>query len=372
MSGTTASGSRRKMVIFKLFGSRATFWVNLLWGAGLGFVFATTEYVARLDSLEPQAYLPLLLRACVLGMLIVESAAVFEHYSREKFLRKRFWYLVLVRAFFYALMISFWLGIINGVWLSVDLGLPFGEAIRHYFVDASYWINLPAIFLILILLLGLFQINSLHRRGELLRFVLGRYHEPKEINRLFCFIDLKDSTTIAEQLGHLQFGSFLKDCYADMTFAIRQTEAEVYQYVGDEIILSWPPEVARRRHNAIYCFFLIRQTMEAQRQKYMRRYGVYPRFKAAMHGGPVVVTWVGEVKKEIMYLGDVLNTTARILENCKRLQSDFLISEDVLERVGDLGPVRAVFMEETAPRGKEKKVRIYRLEDRGAADQPAF
>ncbi|MCK5207613.1 MAG: adenylate/guanylate cyclase domain-containing protein, partial [Cyclobacteriaceae bacterium] len=96
--------------------------------------------------------------------------------------------------------------------------------------------------------------------------------------------------------------------------------------------------------------------------KYIAKYGVYPEFKAGLHGGKVIVTWVGELKKEITYLGDVVNTTARIQEDCKRLDKDFLISEELLNRISELGNVKASFVEETIPRGREESVRLYSLE----------
>ena len=91
-------------------------------------------------------------------------------------------------------------------------------------------------------LMGIFilQVSDKFGQGILLNFLLGRYHKPKEESRIFMFMDLKSSTTIAEKLGNLKFGSFLKDYYSDITDAIRYSKAEVYQYVGDEIVLSWP------------------------------------------------------------------------------------------------------------------------------------
>ena len=77
-----------------------------------------------------------------------------------------------------------------------------------------------------------------------------------------------------------------------------------------------------------------------------------------------MVTWVGELKK-ILYIGDVVNTTSRIQEECNRLAKDFLISQDLLERVDELGPVTAAFVDETIPGGKEEKVRLYSLENPG-------
>lgn len=334
----------------------------LITGVVIGLIFATAEYFARLDSGDPQAFVPLLVRAATMGVLLIFSVVVFEFRFRRRFVRKRFSYQVLVRAFFYTLLISFWLGLINGVWLVVDRDMGFGRAVLNYYTTGAYPVNLPTIFLAMLLLLGLHQVNSLHRKGELLNYILGRYHEPREIERLFCFVDLKNSTTIAEQLGHLQFGCFLKDYYSDISDAIRATRAEIYQYVGDEVILSWPMETGLEDNHVIRCFFLMQRCIEDRRERYLEKYGCCPQFKAGVHGGPIVVTWVGEVKKEILYLGDVVNTTARIQEDCKRLEKDFLISEDVLKQLKGLGDIRAEFVEETAPRGKEKKVRLYSLE----------
>jgi adenylate cyclase len=58
-----------------------------------------------------------------------------------------------------------------------------------------------------------------------------------------------------------------------------------------------------------------------------------PGFKAALHGGNIVVSEVGKYKSEIAYHGDVLNTTARILSKCHELESELLISDWVIDKV---------------------------------------
>src|SRR4030095_15480535 len=194
-----------------------------------------------------------------------------------------------------------------------------------------YLINLSTIFLSVVVAVGFGQINNLHKKGELLNYVLGRYHRPREVDRIFCFIDLKNSTSIAEKLGHLKFAMFLRDYYSDISEALRRTAAQVYQYVGDEIVLSWSFADGLRDNNLFNCFFFMKKNMEGAKQKYIDRYGVNPEFRAGLHGGKVIVTWVGELKKEIVYIGDTLNTTSRIQEDCKRLQKDFLVSEDILQ-----------------------------------------
>ena len=222
-----------------------------------------------------------------------------------------------------------------------------------------YLINFSTIFGFILIYSSLVQINSLHRKGELLNFITGHYHQPREVEKIFAFIDLKGSTTMAETLGHQKFGHFLKDYYADITEPIRTTKAEIYQYVGDEIILSWELSTELEKNNAILCILGIQQVINNRRNSYQSRYGYVPKFRSTMHLGKVLVTWVGELKKEIVYIGDVMNTTARMQEDCKRLNRDFLVSKEIAESINGSPEVSVEFLETTVHRGKEKPVTLY-------------
>lgn len=332
-------------------------------GVIIGALYAMAEYFIRIKSgINPQLFIPLIIRASFTGALIFGSISVFEILFKDWFRKRRFIYLVLVRSFCYTIIITFWLTIINGIWFMINDGTPFKDELIGYFVDDMYIINVTTVFFVAILATGLGEINSLHGKGQLWNFIIGRYHTPREVKLVFCFIDIKDSTTIAEKLGHLQFAKFLRDFFSDITEAIRNTEARIYQYVGDEIVLSWNYEKGLKNNNMMNCFFQMRELIEDVKLKYVNKYGVSPEFKAGLHGGHVVVMWVGELKKEIVYGGDVLNTTARIQEDCKRLGKDFLISEELLSNVLDLKDIKAQFLDDTVLRGKQKPIKIYSLE----------
>jgi adenylate cyclase len=335
----------------------------LIAGAVIGALFGCTEYIVRIKAnYDPLQFIPLIVRSVITGTVISGTVIVFELLFKDRFTQRPFLSLVLARSFVYTAIITFWLSVINGVWFVINKGASFREELINYFINDAYLINLISISLVVILGVGLGQINSLHKKGELLNFVLGKYHKPREVERIFCFIDLKGSTTIAEKLGHFRFALFLKDYYSDIREALQKTNAQVYQYVGDEIILSWPYENGLRDNNAINCFFQMKKIINSKKPKYISQYRIIPEFKAGLHGGRVTVTWVGEMKKEIVYLGDVLNTASRIQEDCKRLAKDFLISEDILNSINDLGSIKATFVEETIPRGKAKPVKLYSLE----------
>jgi adenylate cyclase len=325
----------------------------------VGVLFATVEYLIKLGSNDPQDFWPLILRTMVFVAFMSTSIGVFEIAMKHHFNQRSFLYLVFLKAFSYTLMLSFWLFIINGFWEMTTNQLTFWGGVHHYLNDPMYFINMISIFVVLLIFSSLVQINSLHRKGELFNFVTGRYHQPVEVDRIFAFVDLKGSTSIAEKLGHYQFGLFLKDYYSDLTEPIRNTKAEIYQYVGDEVILTWPPALGTKNNNAVRCIIEMQKVIEARRDYYTKQYGYIPQFRTGMHLGRVLITWVGELKKEILYIGDVMNTTARIQEDCKRLKQDFLVSEEIVDGLNSFSEVKIDFQEQTVPRGKEKAVRLY-------------
>jgi adenylate cyclase len=228
----------------------------------------------------------------------------------------------------------------------------FGE---HYFRD--FLIIAVTTFVFIFLL----QIRLLHSPGELRKFVLGKYHKPEEIDKIFLFIDLNSSTAIAERLGNLTYSSFLIDYFHDMTAGILMSKAEIYQYVGDEVILTWSFEDGVKDARCINCFFDIKNTIDSKKEEYLKKYGFYPEFKAALHAGKVSVTWIGSIKKEIVYHGDVLNTTARIQQECSKYEQCLLISEYLLQSVRVPDYLKSEFLAELQLKGKQEKIKVFGL-----------
>lgn len=163
--------------------------------------------------------------------------------------------------------------------------------------------------------------------------LLGKYHRPREEERVFLFIDLRDSTPIAEQLGHLKFSQLIQDCFADVTDAVLRHQAEIYQYVGDEVILCWKPRDGLRNNNCVAAYFSFTRTLAKRSRHYHATYGLQPVFKAAAHLGRTTVAEVGLVKRELAYHGDVLNTTARIQGKCNELGERLLLSGALAARL---------------------------------------
>ncbi|RYG30584.1 adenylate/guanylate cyclase domain-containing protein, partial [bacterium] len=265
-------------------------------------------------------------------------------------------------AFFAALVAA----IVFCVWILVivhsgnPLSPMMGEEIDHLFFSEQGRSGL--LYTYVFILSVTFGLEILRRIGpqRLFSWLLGRYRNPKEERRVFLFIDLSGSTPLAESLGSLRFSAFLRDFFHGLTGPVDETDGEIVSYVGDEAILSWPERRGFENGNALRCYLLFRQRIEEDSAHFLKEYGEVPRYKAAIHAGPVVATEVGQRKTDLVLHGDALNTTARILGECDALGAQLLISEETARQ---LPPVEGVSLEPVGSvelRGKSEPVRLVR------------
>lgn len=210
------------------------------------------------------------------------------------------------------------------------------------------------------------QINKKYGPGILIPLLLGRYRHPKEQERIFMFMDLKSSTATAERLGHLKYSSFIQDCFADINAVLYPFQAQVYQYVGDEIVVTWPLSEGIIDHRCIQFYFACKTQFESRTGYFMSAYGFLPEFKAGVHAGTVSVVEIGEYKRDIAYHGDTLNTASRIQTVCNIYGKSFLASRSLVDVTGlhkdmiieGLGPIDL--------KGKSEKVDLVAIEWRNS------
>jgi adenylate cyclase len=209
------------------------------------------------------------------------------------------------------------------------------------------------------LLIFFLQVNRLLGQGILWKFVRGKYHRPREEERIFMFLDMKSSTTIAEQLGHVRFYTLLNELFHEISQPVLQTKAEIYQYVGDEVVLTWQLDQGLKNSNCLKTFFMFQENLVRNNRNYLSKFGIKPEFKAGLHFGKVISAQIGDLKREIVYNGDVLNTTARIQNECNRLQRDCLVSGTLMNRLKQMNGFQWERIESVALRGKETEVELF-------------
>lgn len=202
------------------------------------------------------------------------------------------------------------------------------------------------------------QVNDKFGSGVLWKFIIGKYYLPRQEERIFMFLDLKSSTTIAEKIGSKQFFEMIREIFQDITEPITDNLGEIYQYVGDEVIVSWPVDRGLRENNCLFCFFDIERKMAERQAHYQEKYGQTPTFKAGLHIGEATVGEIGVIKKDIVFSGDVLNTASRIQGECNRYDAGILVSSDLLERMPLDRSFEKIPMGEIHLRGKANKIAL--------------
>jgi len=194
-----------------------------------------------------------------------------------------------------------------------------------------------------------------------LKFMLGKYRKPIGEHRIFMFLDIKSSTTLAERLGLENYYALLNDFFNDISEPVQTTNAEIYQYVGDEVVFTWRTKEGINNSNCLKIFYNIRQNIYGKRKYYRDKYGVLPDFKAGLHVGEVISAQIGDIKREIVYNGDVLNTSARIQEQCNVFKRELLISGSLLNQLDINNEFTAEKIDTIKLRGKEKSIELYSL-----------
>lgn len=176
------------------------------------------------------------------------------------------------------------------------------------------------------------------------------------------FLDLKDSTTYAEQLGHIQYSKLIQKCFLLLNEIIFRHKAQIYQYVGDEAVLTWNMKNDEAPLNSVELFFAFQQKIEANADRFRSDFGMVPAFKAGINEGRVTAAEVGNIKREIAYHGDVLNTGARIQAQCRLLDKRLLVSEAFASEVECYPAFKQELMGKVVLKGKAEAINIFALE----------
>ena len=247
----------------------------------------------------------------------------------------------------------------------VTTGNP-GRLVRS-FTDGHLLYALPFFVVLAVVIQVALKMNRMIGVNVLRYFAAGVYHRPATEERIFLFVDLEGSTQLAERLGSARYFELLRRFVDDLTEPVLETEGEIYQYVGDEVVVTWPMATGVRGANCVRCFFGIRAVIERDRAGYTRDFGLVPRFRGGLHGGTVTAGELGDLRQQIVFVGDILNTAARLEEYAKRTGLDLVASGRLLGRLALPSGVEATPCGDLAIRGKEARVDAYGLTETAAS-----
>ncbi|MFN2438958.1 MAG: adenylate/guanylate cyclase domain-containing protein [Chitinophagaceae bacterium] len=313
----------KKLLFYRL---RLLLSISIIWIV-FGIVFFE-NLIRPGNDLGVQVSLPRFILAFGIIGFLVTGILVF--YLKPAFNHQPVWLsslLKLVINIFILILISFLLLMIYFVFMYPG---NFQDYINSFFTKIVQTRTFAIFFLdmglMTLLSIAFLEVTDKYGPGMFWSTLIGKYHKPINENRIYIFLDINESTAIAEELGHEKYFRMLRRFFADVTMSVLANDGEIYQYVGDEIVITWPntPENKFKSLKFIRNAFYL---LERNGKKYQKFYGRVPTFKAGVHAGEVTSGFIGVIKKELIYSGDTLNTTARICSKCHDLNESFLLSE---------------------------------------------
>ncbi|MGZ3323929.1 MAG: adenylate/guanylate cyclase domain-containing protein [Xanthobacteraceae bacterium] len=294
-------------------------------GAVAGFVFNFAQ-----GRLAPRS----VLAGMSYGMLISTSLGFVQLFVLEGPMRVwlsglSFATDLIVRSAVYATVIV----IIHGLELGERIAeLPLGMSSQIFWSSSVY-----SAVLSVVMNLGLAISNIIGPRA-LLNFVTGRYHSLVEEDRFVLFVDIAGSTGLAERLGGVVIHRFLDRTFRLLTVAVEDYRGEVLSYVGDEVIVTWRERSGVVDCRPLRCFVAMRDELAGASSQFEREFGAVPRIRGSLHFGPVIIGEIGDVKRAIVFNGDVMNTAARLEELSRTVDGGFLASRAAMQRFGSMPP----------------------------------
>lgn len=294
----------------------------------------------------------------------IEVFYLNKSFQKSSFLKK-----IILKTAIYLLIVTLAILIIIVFTNAFELGVSILDekvwiSVLNFLSSFAFWSLMIYFAVVLSICLFYTEVSDNIGQAVLLNFFTGKYHQPIEEERIFMFLDMKSSTTIAEQLGHVHYFKMLKEYYTDLSNPIIKFGGEIYKYVGDEVIVTWKLKNGFRNHNCLNCFFAMKAALSSQAQKYQANYDVVPTFKAGIHFGEVTTAEIGVIKKEITFSGDVLNTTARIQGLCNTYQTDLLVSENLVQAMQLDKTWKAIPLGEAELRGRHEKINLYTIKNK--------
>ena len=186
-------------------------------------------------------------------------------------------------------------------------------------------------------IIGIVIMRIVHFIGVELLFHLtvGTYHRPVLLDTVLVFVDINESTAMAERLGPRETRALIGKFLFDISKPIIDHGGEIYLYKGDGLIAMWGWEKAVRRNVLLRAVDAMFAAVKREQGAYQRQFGIVPAFRVGVHGGEVVVSEQGDTRRSIGIYGETIHIAARMEEAAKTHKVACVISGDVAEALND-------------------------------------
>ncbi len=365
--------TKEKIIIrFKLFISNLLFHIVFWYFGLLFFAFLTGNeqlFSKYLDTIPVKSiFLTNLLVSTLIGILFTLIDALFN----DRLMRFSSFKITMIIAPIFYFVIGFLLLVLAPLSPKAILNVTGLKDLGALLPEMNIYLIRFLVFFYLACFLNNFIQRMMKRigKGNFNNWIFGMLNKPREDERIFMFIDMKSSTTIAEKLSHEKFSHLVQDVFNDLA-VVDNYMGEIYQYMGDGAIISWPLNKGLKNNNFLRAYYGFSNLIDKRDKYYQNKYGLSPKFKAGVHVGKVMVLQVGRIRRDISYNGDTLNTAARIESMCNEYNKSLLISGDLYSMMTGTEEYYIKEMGNIKLKGKRRKVDIFHVRPKRQADKEA-
>lgn len=218
--------------------------------------------------------------------------------------------------------------------------------------------------------IGIVVMRTVHFIGieTLFHLTIGTYHRPVVEEKVLLFLDINNSTGIAERLGAIQTKSLVGKFLFDVSKPITDHGGEIYLYKGDGLIALWDWHEAVKEDRILRAIDAVFATIAREQPEFLEQFGVVPSFRIGVHGGEVVVSEQGDTKRAIGVYGATINIAARMEEAAKAHNVSCAVSGDVATALVDHdGRLRPIATEKVRGSAIEIPIFEYRAAGEGCS-----
>lgn len=188
-------------------------------------------------------------------------------------------------------------------------------------------------------------------------------------NVVVFFSDIRGFTAFSEKRSPEEVVEMLNEYFEVMVKIINSYGGVVDKFIGDAIMAVWgaPQSTDRDAHQAVRACLEMRRALEFLNEKRIARNQPPINIGMGLHAGSAISGTIGsDERMEYTVIGNTVNTASRIEASTKAFGADLLISDSVIEKIGDDFQIELAGAAEVKGRSealKMFKVRGYRAED---------
>ncbi len=152
------------------------------------------------------------------------------------------------------------------------------------------------------------------------------------------FSDIRGFTAFSEKRKPEEVVGMLNEYFAVMVKIINANGGIVDKFIGDAIMAVWGVPKANKKdaHNAVKACLEMRRALADLNEKRMGRKEPPIQIGMGLHAGSAISGTIGsDERMEYTIIGNTVNTGSRIESSTKAFGSDLLVSDTVLEKIGD-------------------------------------